>query len=79
MSDLQSLEKRFDKLESKVENISTQATRTDAQYSYLVQSIAELKGQINNLASIPNKRWETVIAVVITAIITLAIGKFLGK
>jgi len=79
MSDLQSLEKRVDKLETKFENMSIQATKTDAQYNYLVQSMAELKGQVNNLVSLPNKRWETVIAIVTTAIITLAIEKFIGK
>lgn len=55
-------------LEAKVDNIDTKLDKV----------IADHEERIRCLESKPAKRWEAVIAVVITAIITFAITRLLG-
>ena len=65
-----SLEKRIERMENKIENLSEKITTTDAQYGFIVQAIGELKGQVNSILSVPTKRWEIIVAVILTAVIT---------
>lgn len=55
-------------LETKVDNIDTKLDKV----------IADHEERIRCLESKPAKRWEAVIAVIITAIVTFAIARLLG-
>lgn len=55
-------------LETKVDNIDTKLDKV----------IADHEERIRCLESKPAKRWEAVVAVVITAVITFAIARLLG-
>ena len=73
------LEKRIDKLEQKVDKISDKVSTAEGQYGFIMQAIGELKGQVNGIIQVPNKRWELVVSVVITAVLTSIITYFIQK
>jgi predicted nuclease with TOPRIM domain len=79
MTDYDNLRNRMDKLELKVESLNEKTITNLTQYTYIVKSIEELKGQVDKIVNIPNKRWELVISVVITAIVTGVIATFIRK
>jgi len=61
---------------SKINNSIIRQTSIEGDVKYLISAINEMKAKIDILASIPGKRWETIIASIIAAIIGLAVGRF---
>lgn len=75
MGELSEVKKRMDKIESKIDVLSTQITKTDTQYDFIIQTIEKLENQLDKVLTVPSKRWETVTAVIITSVISLIIQR----
>ena len=52
--------------------------RTDVVYSQILEKLGSVEAKVELLVSKPSKRWETVVAVAITAVITGLITYSIG-
>lgn len=81
MSDLTQLENRVTELEKEVKELRTTTTKDitnlQADVRYIKDGIDELKISMKELSSLPAKRWETIIASIITALTGGVVGALL--
>lgn len=58
------------------EEIKETSIKQSTQYEYIITSLNEIKQQVKEISSKPNKYWDVVIAVILTAITTGVVSHF---
>lgn len=59
---------------SSLEDSKVSGAVTNERYNTIIQTLNSLSAKVENMQSVPQKRWDTVIASVITGIIGAVIG-----
>lgn len=59
------------------EGIKETSIKQSTQYEYIITSLDEIKQQVKEISSKPNKYWDIIITVIITALATGLVGHFL--
>ena len=72
---LEKVEKRQDNLEKLATSVEKIAIREES----LENDVKEIKNDVKDIKGVPAKRWETVVTVGLTAIISAVVGFILAK
>lgn len=76
---IEKLEKDNETLFSKINSITVSQAYVDEKLNCIMTTLAELKSGLYELRYVPQKRWEKVIAAIISGIVTLCFGILFGK
>lgn len=76
---IEKLEHDSEILFSKVNSVALTQACVDEKLSSIIDTLSELKNTVNELRGLPQKRWEKIIASVITSAVTLLCGLIFGK
>ena len=73
---------RLDKLEKRVdeqEKLVTAICNLQKDMEYTKSDVSEIKTNVDTLLNKPAKRWDSVVAAIITALISVLVGAVLGR
>lgn len=76
---IEKLEKDNEAMSSKINSITVTQAYVDEKLSSIMATLTELKTGLYELRYVPQRRWEKVIAAVISSAVTLFFGILFGK
>lgn len=76
---IEKLEKDSETLFSKINAITVSQAYVDEKLNCIMTTLTELKSGLYELRYVPQRRWEKVIAAIISGIVTLCFGILFGK
>lgn len=76
---IEKLEKDNETLFSKINSITVSQAYVDEKLTCIMSTLTELKTGLYELRYVPHRRWEKIIAAVISGVVTLFFGILFGK
>jgi chromosome segregation ATPase len=63
---------------SRFEDIGKEQVKTETTYANILEKLGSLEAKVDGLASKPARRWESVVATLIAALVAAAVAYFIG-
>lgn len=76
---IQELKENQTTINERIDNINQQQAISDERFRHILACLDALKKEVNMLAEKPAKRWETILAGIISSSVGILVGMFLGK